>query len=141
MVPTHFSKFVNSQTSDTEGENALMEFSCSAFMTSMEDEPKTSIAKASCWGGGIFAGLTVVIGACLYFFGSLMSYPVSGLLAIVAGGPANLLIHCAGIDHSPMVKVFVFLNGVPFAALVNAILGGLLFAIAQSFRRGKGNYF
>jgi hypothetical protein len=98
----------------------------------------TTIAKASYWGAGFFGAITLIAGTCLYYFGSVLGYRVSTIVALIVGYPSNLLIHALGFDQPPMLKIVGILNGCVFATLVNALIGGLVFALLRSISQSLG---
>jgi hypothetical protein len=89
------------------------------------------IAKAVYWGAWSFAVITLVAGLCLYCFGAVLGYHVSATVALALGYPSNLLIRALGFDQPPMLKIVGIFNGCVFAALVNALIGGLVFALMR----------
>jgi hypothetical protein len=100
----------------------------------------TGITNASYWGAGSFAAVTLIVRACLYCFGSILGFRVSAIVALVVGYPSNLLMHALGFDQPPMLRVVGILNGCVFAALVNALIGGLVFALLRLISQTLGKH-
>ena len=88
--------------------------------------------RASCWGCALFGGVTVACGVLLYLFGSLFGFHFSARLALILGGPSLTVMRVLGLDQPPTLKLLEIMNGIPFVALVNAIIGALLFALCTS---------
>ena len=83
--------------------------------------------KISLWGVLSFAAITLITGIFLRCFGSQIGFRPSGYIAITVGFPANTLVRVLRIADSQTLKVLKFMNGYVFAALVNAIVGAIVF--------------
>jgi hypothetical protein len=81
-------------------------------------------------GGALFGGITLLAGLCDYCFGPTSGHGGLTTLAVqIVGIPPDLLLQRSGLDKSPLMKIFGLMNGWLFAAVINAIIGMLLFTI------------